>query len=197
LLSFRFGRLLLLRSRGIEQCVNLLFELFEFNLDLVDGVPGVLVELLSRENLIHNIEERAYLSDFSKNILAVLLGNSSSSNLGEFIIDFLDKILQLLLIYREVISEVKSGLNREGKLLKLFQSLLVSSSRGSLALTIDPVDSLLEALHKGNAGGFINEFFHRSVRIDIVLDLIGERLKLVLDGFEIEDVIILCEPLLL
>ena len=55
----------------------------------------------------------------------------------------------------------------------------------------------MKTLHKCNTGVLLYVLLHGSIGVNVILDLVSERLKLVLDGFEVEDVDVLGEPLLL
>lgn len=174
LLLSRLGRLLFLRRWGCEEGIDLFLECLKSDLNLIDGVPDVLMELLGSENLLNHIEQRAHLSDLSEDLLAVVLVDGSATLVGELVINFLSEISKLLLVNREVVTEVESSLDWVGKLLELIKSLLVCGMRGRLALTVDPVNSVLKFFHISNTEAFFNILLHRSVCVNVILNLVSE-----------------------
>ena len=66
-----------------------------------------------------------------------------------------------------------------------------------MALPVDPVDGLLEALQEGDTSILVNELLHGPIVVNVILDLVGVGLELVLDGLKVKDVLVLSEPLLL
>jgi len=193
----RLGWLLLLGRRGSEQSIDLSLEGLEFDLNLVDRVSDVLVELLGGEDLLDHIEEGAHLGDLGQDLLAILLGDAGAPLIRQLVINFLSEIVELLFVDGEVRAEVESGLDRVCKLLELLESLLVGGVGSRLALTIDPINGLLETLDEGNASIFFDVLLHGSVVVDVILNLIGVRLELILDSLELKDILVLGEPLLL
>ena len=115
--------------------------------------------------------------------------------LRKLVIHFLGEILELGVVDGEVVVEVGSCFYGISDLLELIESLLVLGSGRILAFSIDPVDCLCQSLHEVNARLFIYVLLKRTIVVNVVLDVIGERLKLIFGSLKVKNSLILIEPL--
>jgi hypothetical protein len=94
--------------------------------------------------------------------------------LRELVIHFLGEILELSVVDGEVVVKVESGFDRVRNLLELIQSLLVLDSGRILAFSVNPVDSLCQALHEVYTRLLVNVLLKGTIAVDVILDVISE-----------------------
>jgi hypothetical protein len=166
----------------------------QFDEYLVDGESEVFVHLLGPEQLLIVVEEGTHLGDLGENVSANLL--SQGISISQLVVNLSYECIELFEVDGEVRSEVEPGLDGERNLLELLESLLVLVGGCLLALAVDPVDGLLEMLHECDALRLLNVLLHGSVAVDVVLQVVGERLKLILGRLKVQDVVVVVEPML-
>lgn len=130
------------------------------------------MSLLRSQQLIREVEERSNLCDLRDDVLTDLI--SQSICCCQFVIHFLWECFELFKVDREVRAEVKSSFDREEGLLELIKLLLVLVSGSLLTLPVDPVNGLLQVLHKSNTLRLLDVLLHWAVAVDIVLNIVGE-----------------------